>query len=120
MEKRERRRKDKLERIARINKRSCDKIPVYGQDLCGTVDMMKRPPIECIYQKEAMSRSHHRPEACFNTGLGYVHCYRAQHCKDFSHPAIMWSQTQALADLVRTPEDHLSQLQEILQRYVCF
>lgn len=118
MEKRNKRRKDKLERIARVNKQHCDSKPVYGQDLRASVDVLKEPPVESVYQKDLSHsyRSHQRPEACFNSGHGYVHCYRAQHFKDLSHPAVMWSQTRALMEIVKSPEDYLTDLEDILAR----
>ena len=105
-EKRAKRRQDKLVRLARMNKSRCDVRPVYGQDLCDTVDIL----LDCAEHKDSTKPGH-----VWN-GPGYVHCHKTLTCTNPHHPDSYWTQTHALRDMLHTPEDYSRELQDILQR----
>jgi hypothetical protein len=57
-----REREQKLDYIARMNEKHCSRVPVYGQDLCHTVDVFRDMNKTCVKD---------------NTwkGLGMVYCH---------------------------------------------
>ncbi|ESO91647.1 hypothetical protein LOTGIDRAFT_122039, partial [Lottia gigantea] len=102
-EKREKHRKSKLELITRINKRHCDVKPVYGQDLCESIEAFSD-----LDPTTVNSNIWH--------GLGTVYCRHANRY-DNSH-GNFWKTTSALSNIVHTPEQYLTELQDLLDRYV--
>ncbi len=105
-EKRVQRRKDKLERLARINKSHCDVKPVYGHDLYEVVNIMR----------ETSTSSKKDCDTNPWRGQGYVHC-QAVHQANPYHPSVFWHQTNALRDIVHNPEQYLLELKDILEHY---
>ncbi|KAK3606446.1 hypothetical protein CHS0354_041388 [Potamilus streckersoni] len=106
--KRREERKEKLKFMAYINKRHCSMKPVYGRDLCQAVN---------IYKME----NHETPSSHTNNfwkGVGMIHCHNVHSVKNRHHPDYFWTQTKVLSNLVHTPEQYLSELEDILARYV--
>jgi len=87
----------RLERLSAMNTRHCDQFVVYGSDIHDTVD-------------------------CLSTSswsdVGYVHCMEAQLGGLLQRPsaAVYWRQTDALKQATCTPEDHLRNLRDVLDR----
>ncbi|XP_021344605.1 helicase SRCAP-like, partial [Mizuhopecten yessoensis] len=104
-DKREHRRREKLEYIAHINKLHCERKPVYGQDLRCTVNVMSDTDKTCV---------------CDNTwaALGHVHCTNIHSWSNPYRPEVFWKQTKVLSNLVHTPLQYLHELEDILSRYV--
>ncbi|XP_062606790.1 helicase domino-like isoform X2 [Saccostrea cucullata] len=98
-------RKQKLEYIAKINKRRCECKPVYGQDLCDAVDVFK---------------DMNKTSVKDNTwkGLGMAYCRNVKCWRNPNHPDIYWKQTTVLSELVHSPMDYLCELKDILSRFV--
>ena len=127
-EKRQRRRRERLKWLARVNRRHADVKPVYGEDFCEAMSALQ--------QTRDSGRSRWR-------SLGMAHCRRVQlsrrhaaikndvmseavrpvmaRCEKTSpqHPAVFWRQTRALEELVRSPLQYLDELHDILSRYLC-
>ena len=75
---------------------------MYGLDLHGCVDVLS--------ETKDVDASRWR-------GLGYVQCYQAlMSQRSPNHPEVFWKQTEALVDILHTPEDYLEELQEIIER----
>ena len=111
-EKRAQRRKDKLERLARMNKQHCDVKPVYGQDLCEAVNILRADSVASLNinnNKDCDSR--------WRMGQGYLHCEAVHRARNPYHPAVFWHQTDALRNIVHSPEQYLFELKEILEHY---
>ncbi|XP_061196592.1 helicase domino-like [Saccostrea echinata] len=98
-------RKQKLEYIAKVNKRRCECKPVYGQDLCDAVDVFK---------------DMNKTSVKDNTwkGLGMAYCRNVKCWRNPNHPDIYWKQTTVLSELVHSPMDYLCELKDILSRFV--
>lgn len=107
--KRRSRRKEKLENIAETNKKHCDHKPVYGQDLCDSVNIFRDPYNGKLYLKRERTRWH---------GPGQIHCYCAKFCQTLDKPSYLWNQTKVLSDVIHTPEQYLQELEEVLDRWV--
>jgi hypothetical protein len=103
--KRRQARADKLEQLYRHNVRRCNLSPLYGYDCRSAVDCIKYAgqPVLPNWAKSP----------------GYVHCLDVQtgrsHYTDYE---LFWRQTDALKNIVRTPEEHLSNLKDVLDRLV--
>ena len=113
-ENRQCRRRQRLQCLARINKRHCDVKPVYGADFCEAV--------AALQPTRDTSRSRWR-------SLGLAHCRRVHLSRRRREELVgrertappqlnFWRQTTALERLVRDPLQYLEELQEILCRYV--
>ncbi|XP_064613460.1 helicase SRCAP-like isoform X3 [Liolophura sinensis] len=98
-------RREKLELISKLNKRHCDVKPVYGQDFYNCVNLLRDG------EQTGATGTQWK-------GRGFIHCHNVQHCKRPHRMANYLARTEALSQLVHTPEQYLSQLQDILQRYV--
>lgn len=91
-------RKEKLERIARVNEYRCELRPVFGQDLRNVVSTMMRKSVD----KQS------------NWGCdGYINCMTARSEQS------TWTQADALRRLLRSPEAYVDDLKDIINRYVC-
>lgn len=102
--KRQEQRCDKLEYISKLNKLHCERKPVYGQDLCHTVNVFRDMNRTCV--KDNIWK-----------GLGMVYCHKACTCDNLlSHPNTFWSSTQALSDIVHKPLQYLQEMDDILSR----
>ena len=101
-------RKHKLERLAAINRQRCDLRPVYGQDLYNVVASMTEE-VTAADLKDGSWK-----------GVGHVHCKRVHGgcCSHPSHPSVYWGQTDALRDLLHTPEQYVQELREVINRYI--
>ncbi|XP_041347993.1 helicase SRCAP-like isoform X2 [Gigantopelta aegis] len=97
--------KEKLDYIYRTNKKRCDVIPACGQDLHDVV---------CVFN------SLKRTNVVNNTwkSLGHVVCHCAHTVKNPYHPDIYWTQSSSLKSLVHTPQQYLTELEDILKRFV--
>lgn len=105
-EKKMREREQKLDYIARMNEKHCSRVPVYGQDLCHTVDVFRDMNKTCVKD---------------NTwkGLGMVYCHNVHNSSSNINPSSFhWKQTKVLSDLVNTPEQFLKKMEDIVLRYV--
>ncbi|XP_052073827.1 helicase domino-like isoform X2 [Mytilus californianus] len=103
-EKKMREREQKLDFIANTNEKHCSRVPVYGQDLCHTVDVFRDMNKTCVKD---------------NTwkGLGMVYCRNVHTWPNVNHPSYYWKQTKVLSNLVNTPEQFLHKMEDILLRY---
>ena len=91
-----------LERLSTVSMQHSDQSVVYGTDLHSVVDCMSASP------------------ASSWASIGYINCLESQisgRLRPHSM-SVNWSQTNALKDAIRTPENHLQHLQDVLQRYV--
>lgn len=103
--KRRRLRHERLERLHVMNTRHCDQFVIYGSDVHTIVD--------CLSPSTTATSTW--------SGVGYVHCLAAQF-DGLPNPdsvSTYWRQTNALKHAVSTPERHLEQLRDVLDRYVC-
>ncbi|XP_014280973.1 helicase domino isoform X2 [Halyomorpha halys] len=94
---RKRRRKDKLELIARINEVRCQALPIYGSDLLSslTLDDVPDDNKDCI---------------------GIVHCRNALS----PNPLLFWNQTHALSAAIHSIQDRVAELSDIFSRFVLY
>jgi len=103
--KRRQARADKLEQLYRQNVRRCSWYPMYGSD-CHSV-------LDCLCYSS--SASHIKSD--WSKPLGYLHCLDIQTGKArYSDYELFWRQTEALRNAVRTPEEHLATMKDILDR----
>ncbi|XP_076106363.1 helicase domino-like isoform X3 [Mytilus galloprovincialis] len=103
-EKKMREREQKLDFIANTNEKHCSRVPVYGQDLCHTVDVFRD-----------MNRTHVKDNTW--KGLGMVYCRNVHTWPNVNHPSYYWKQTKVLSNLINTPEQFLHKMEDILLRY---
>ncbi|VDI33322.1 Hypothetical predicted protein [Mytilus galloprovincialis] len=103
-EKKMREREQKLYFIANTNEKHCSRVPVYGQDLCHTVDVFRD-----------MNRTHVKDNTW--KGLGMVYCRNVHTWPNVNHPSYYWKQTKVLSNLINTPEQFLHKMEDILLRY---
>ena len=102
-----REREQKLDFIANTNEKHCSRVPVYGQDLCHTVDVFRD-----------MNRTHVKDNTW--KGLGMVYCRNVHTWPNVNHPSYYWKQTKVLSNLINTPEQFLHKMEDILLRFVYF
>ncbi|CAH1401525.1 unnamed protein product [Nezara viridula] len=94
---RKKRRKEKLELIARVNEVRCQALPIYGSDLLSslTLDEVPDENKDCI---------------------GTVHCRNALS----PNPLLFWNQTHALTAAIHSIEDRVAELSDIFSRFVLY
>ncbi|KAK3083777.1 hypothetical protein FSP39_003020, partial [Pinctada imbricata] len=105
-EKRIEERVDKLEYLARTNRKHCELKPVYGRDLHDAVDVWRDTSQTTVIDNTWGGRGR---SFCLN-----VH-------SPFSNSKLSdkyWTNTKVLSNLVHTPEMFLQELKEVLDRYV--
>lgn len=100
-------REQKLDFLAKINKRRCECRPVYGEDLCNAVDAFKD------MNKTSVKNNTWK-------GLGMAYCHNMKSWRNPNHPDIYWKQTTVLSELVHSPMEFLQQMNDILTRYVIY
>ena len=88
-----------------MNEKHCSRVPVYGQDLCHTVDVFRDLNKTCV--KDNTWR-----------GLGMVYCQKIHNTHNKNHPSYFWKQTKVLSDIVNTPDSFLKKMEEIVLRFV--
>lgn len=93
-------RKAKLDAIHRYNQRRCSFSPVYGRDLLDAVDCMK-------------------PRDRSFRDVGYVHCLNTRSQQESQSLNRVWESTRHLTEIILTPQQYLSKLENILHRYLC-
>nr|XP_034338376.1 helicase domino isoform X5 [Crassostrea gigas] len=98
-------REQKLDFLAKINKRRCECRPVYGEDLCNAVDAFKD------MNKTSVKNNTWK-------GLGMAYCHNMKSWRNPNHPDIYWKQTTVLSELVHSPMEFLQQMNDILSRFV--
>ncbi|XP_052714542.1 helicase domino-like isoform X3 [Crassostrea angulata] len=98
-------REQKLDFLAKINKRRCECRPVYGEDLCNAVDAFKD------MNKTSVKNNTWK-------GLGMAYCHNMKSWRNPNHPDIYWKQTTVLSELVNSPMEFLQQMNDILTRFV--
>ncbi|GIY74878.1 helicase domino [Caerostris extrusa] len=98
----EQQRKDCLATLAKINSRRCGACPIYGKDLVEAVTIVN-------------SLKHPKTGSPW-MGKGYVNCLNAIPAKD--NPSLLWDHTETLSNIVKTPEDRLIELLDIIYRFV--
>ncbi|GBM77546.1 Helicase SRCAP [Araneus ventricosus] len=99
---REQQRKECLKTLAKINNRRCGACPIYGRDLVEAVTIahsLKHPVTGSPWQ-----------------GRGYVNCLNAIPAKD--NPSLYWDHTETLSNIIKTPEDRVAELTDIINRFV--
>ncbi|CAL1290982.1 unnamed protein product [Larinioides sclopetarius] len=99
---REQQRKECLRTLAKINNRRCGACPIYGRDLVEAVTIihsLKHPDTGSPWQ-----------------GKGYVNCLNAIPAKD--NPSLYWDHTETLSNIIKTPEDRVAELTDIINRFV--
>ncbi|KAL8561069.1 hypothetical protein ACOMHN_031013 [Nucella lapillus] len=103
-EKRKQRRKEKLKRLARVNVHHCSQAPVYGPDLIQTLNLAPELCGQC-------QRGRHWLR------VGHANCQAVHTDHNRNLPAYYWHETNHLSDMIRTPEQYLSDLKEVLNRF---
>lgn len=99
-----RRRQESLSRLAYVNARRCEACPAYGRDLIDNLNI---------------GNNINAPQTW--AWAGSMNCHNLHHSNiQYSHPERYWQETEALHNLVRTPETLLKQLQDIIDRLVAF
>ncbi|KAF8768478.1 Helicase domino like protein [Argiope bruennichi] len=99
---REQQRKECLKTLAKINNRRCGACPIYGRDLVEAVTIvhsLKHPSTGCPWQ-----------------GRGYVNCLNAIPAK--VNPSLYWDYTETLSNIIKTPEDRVAELTDIINRFI--
>ncbi|PRD25857.1 UNVERIFIED_CONTAM: dom, partial [Trichonephila clavipes] len=99
----EQQRKESLRTLAKINNRRCSACPIYGTDLVEAVTIVN-------------SLKHSKVGSPWK-GRGYVNCLNAIPAKN--NPALYWDHTSMLSDIIKTPEDRVTELTDIINRYCC-
>ncbi|XP_069057791.1 helicase SRCAP [Pleurodeles waltl] len=105
-EKRKRQRKERLDRLFRINERHCAQSPIYGTEilrLCSLSSLSSSTP--CM-----------RRDGWW--GVGYAHCYAAQVLAESNHLDAYWYLTGALSRAILTPHQRLEQLEHLIDRFI--
>ncbi|KAI8489001.1 hypothetical protein Bbelb_332250 [Branchiostoma belcheri] len=97
--------KETLLRIAEANRFRCSAKPVYGSDLVSKVSD--------IFDLRSSKYSSNTWRS-----VGLVNCHNMYSTRNYSHPAVYWSSTDALRTLLPTPEQRLEELGELIDRYV--
>ncbi|GFT29328.1 helicase domino [Trichonephila clavipes] len=98
----EQQRKESLRTLAKINNRRCSACPIYGTDLVEAVTIVN-------------SLKHSKVGSPWK-GRGYVNCLNAIPAKN--NPALYWDHTSMLSDIIKTPEDRVTELTDIINRFV--
>lgn len=102
-------RKEKLSFLARTNHRRCHATALYASDLIEVTTINTSP--------EYLTSSIPKGSSTFNVGNGYLHCKLAPLSKQFHKH--YWSFTDALSQLIKTPEQTVEDLKEVLSRFLC-
>ncbi|CAL4220744.1 unnamed protein product, partial [Meganyctiphanes norvegica] len=100
-ERRRKRRKEKLDLVARLNTRRCHACPIYGSDLIEAVNV--------VGSLNGLSNRHGSWK-----GQGLIQCLFAIS----ENPRQYYEQTVALHSLVKTPEGQLEDLRVLIDRFV--
>ncbi|XP_042903379.1 helicase domino isoform X2 [Parasteatoda tepidariorum] len=100
--KREKERKDTLRLLAKINNRRCTACPIYGDDLIEAVTIVN-------------SLKHPQTGSAW-FGKGYVNCLNAINAQN--DPSLYWDHTSILSNIIKTPDERLDDLKEIINRFV--
>ncbi|XP_070205034.1 helicase domino-like isoform X4 [Littorina saxatilis] len=103
-ERRRVRRVEKLKRLARVNSHHCSLTPVYGPDLVQALTFTS----DLGAQK---SDKHHWLCA------GYTNCQCALSVHNKNLPRYYWHETSRLSNLIRTPDQLLVELKDVLDRF---
>ncbi|XP_076435128.1 helicase domino-like isoform X2 [Babylonia areolata] len=103
-ERRKRRRREKLKRLARVNGHHCTHTPVYGPDLVQTLTLSSDLCSQC-----------HREKHWLRAGHANCQCVHSHHNRNL--PKYYWHETSHLSDLIRTPEQYLTELRDVLDRF---
>ncbi|GFY51188.1 helicase domino [Trichonephila inaurata madagascariensis] len=98
----EQQRKESLSILAKINNRRCSACPIYGSDLVEAVTIVN-------------NLKHSKVGSPWK-GRGYVNCLNAIPAKD--NPALFWEHTSTLSNIIKTPEDRVAELTDIINRFV--
>lgn len=102
-EKRKRQRKERLDRLFRINERHCAQSPIYGTEILRLCSLSSSTP--CM-----------RRDGWW--GVGYAHCYAAQVLAESKHLDAYWHLTEALSRAILTPHQRLEQLEHLIDRFI--
>ncbi|XP_076367380.1 domino helicase isoform X3 [Tachypleus tridentatus] len=94
--------KNKLKLLGYTNSQRCAACPIYGHDLVEAVTVT--------------SDIRQCPKGRPWGGMGYVNCQNAP--STLHNPRNLWHQTQTLSEMVYTPETLLSELHDIISRFV--
>lgn len=101
-------RKEKLERLVQINDLRVAGSALYAPDLIQVSTITQHPLQICTESRNSLSN--------FNIGQGYFHCLhnqmRERKAKDY------FCYLDALTNILQTPENVISNLSEILKRFV--
>ncbi|GFQ69699.1 helicase domino [Trichonephila clavata] len=95
-------RKESLRTLAKINNRRCSACPIYGTDLVEAVTIIN-------------SLKHSKVGSPWKD-RGYVNCLNAIPARN--NPALYWDHTSMLSDIIKTPEDRVTELTDIINRFV--
>ncbi|XP_022250926.1 helicase domino-like [Limulus polyphemus] len=95
-------RKNKLKLLGYTNSQRCAACPIYGHDLVEAVTVTN----------DVRQCPKGRPWG----GMGYVNCQNAP--LTLHNPRNLWHQTQTLNEMVYTPETLLSELHDVISRFV--
>ncbi|XP_078508971.1 helicase SRCAP isoform X2 [Lissotriton helveticus] len=102
-EKRKRQRKERLDRLFRINERHCAQSPIYGTEILRLCNLSSSTP--CM-----------RRDGWW--GVGYAHCYAAQVLAESKHLDAHWHLTEALSRAILTPHQRLEQMEHLIDRFI--
>ncbi|XP_035206695.1 LOW QUALITY PROTEIN: helicase domino-like [Stegodyphus dumicola] len=95
-------RKENLRSLARINNRRCSACPIYGGDLVEAVTVI--------------NTLKHANQGSPWYGKGYINCLNA--ISSERDPSLYWYHTKTLSDMIKTPEDRIIELTDIINRFV--
>jgi len=116
LRRRQERRQHVLSHMAKINHQRCDVTPMIGEDVHEVVDCMKSLHTT-RFSSSILGQC--ADKSCVFKNNGYVNCLFAQtqNC-NHDNPDIFWRETKYLQTLVKSPEEWLTHLQDMLARFV--
>ncbi|CAG2161571.1 unnamed protein product [Oppiella nova] len=102
-------RKEKLSFLSRLNQRKCCATALYASDL------IEVSTINDSYKY--LTNTVPFGSNVFNIGNGYLHTLLAPNTSE--HRKHFWKFTDALSDLIKTPDKIVEDLKEMLTRFIC-
>ncbi|XP_035827815.1 helicase domino isoform X2 [Aplysia californica] len=113
------RRQHVLSHMAKLNRMRCDASPPLGPDVQHAVNCIGSLDPYDLSSSSLPAGSHPVERSPAQRHCGYVDCLFAQNrCCNHSRPDLFWRETKYLQSLVKSPEEWLHQLQDILSRFV--
>ncbi|KAI9564810.1 hypothetical protein GHT06_008551 [Daphnia sinensis] len=118
-EKKRQERRDRLIFLAKLNKIKCEASPIWGSDVIIAVTTTSQTRSSEIHESDREVPQEELPWS--RRGECYLHCLKA------TEPLVgrrnyesLWSETNAIRQMLHTPEQYIDELSDILQRFVVY